>query len=555
MEDENFDVIDPAIQINVNQSRKDVKNMARNIALNEDPNKGTTWREYAMGNVSFSGPKRKQRLFDRIYSQYAPSQISQGKTYIGGHADFAGRKSLFGKRRLRDTQPIGARWINRVTDKLRLTSPPTYTDGYGTSRNAEVRYPESAQGQQDAKMAESLGKLGLATSLGVDPVTTIASLATGVGSMYGAKKYMDAINNYNIYGFQIDPELQRKIEFGAGLLGGGFTARRLGTKVPVEFDDRAFGGFLRNDALRDELINSEYTPTKGQLLGDDIAQFFRKTFSRKPGRGIRKNPTSIGHGSETEVFDIGRDVMKVKKTPFDQYGGRNYSGTTDKGAAIQQAAEIAKEDSRGIYKPKTAVLEPYVDSYGNYVPTIAQEKMIPANDVDPSTININELTRFLVNNQKGRRYDDLHFGNIAFDTKGHPWVIDGTKGSNIFKGVLMPRQFFKNMYNLKQISFPFRFNARSSSNSARTNPISALLRSVFRKSNRTMPMSPTTVNKSPMMFKILPDGRIHRFNTEPMIKSASSDWVGKWLAENPIIKSNPSISSQNLYNFPNFNNV
>lgn len=42
MEDENFDVIDPAIQINVNQSRKDVKNMARNIALNEDPNKGTT---------------------------------------------------------------------------------------------------------------------------------------------------------------------------------------------------------------------------------------------------------------------------------------------------------------------------------------------------------------------------------------------------------------------------------------------------------------------------------------------------------------------------------
>lgn len=525
MEDELYDNINPAIKLNVDQSRQDVKNLARNIALNEDPNNGTTWKDYAMGNVSFSGPKRKQRLFDRIYSQYAPDQISQGKTYIGGHTDFAGRKSLFGERRLRDTQPIAARLFNRITDKLRLTSPPTYSDGYGTSRNAEVRYPESAQGQQDAKMVESLGKLGAAAAFGADPVTTVASLATGIGSGYGAKKYMDLINNDNVYGLQIDPELQRKIEFGAGMLGGAGMGKYLGTKVPVEFDERAMYNFLTNDELGRELVNSDYTPTKGQLLGDDLAQFFRKLFSRKPGSGIRKKPTSIGHGSETEVFDIGRDVMKVKKTPFDQYGGRNYSGTTDKGAAMQQAAEIAKADSRGIYKPKTSVLEPYVDSYGNYIPTIAQEKMIPANEVDPSTINMNEFTRFLVNNQKGRRYDDLHFGNIAFDTKGHPWVIDGTKGSNIFKGILLPREQYRPGFNPVP---PFSFQFPKSSN--------------VLSSNRTVPMSPATVNKSPLMFEILSDGRIRRLSKEPMINNLQKpeigiptlDQIADWVNKHPI---------------------
>ena len=42
MEDELYDNINPAIKLNVDQSRQDVKNLARNIALNEDPNNGTT---------------------------------------------------------------------------------------------------------------------------------------------------------------------------------------------------------------------------------------------------------------------------------------------------------------------------------------------------------------------------------------------------------------------------------------------------------------------------------------------------------------------------------
>ena len=61
-------------------------------------------------------------------------------------------------------------------------------------------------------------------------------------------------------------------------------------------------------------------------------------------------------------------------------------------------------------------LEPVQVPYG-YYPRSAQPKTIMANDVDASTVNIPELTRFLMNTQ--RTYNDGHFGNIGFDSQGH----------------------------------------------------------------------------------------------------------------------------------------
>ena len=45
-------------------------------------------------------------------------------------------------------------------------------------------------------------------------------------------------------------------------------------------------------------------------------------------------------------------------------------------------------------------------------------------------------------------------------------------------------------------------------------------------SNRTVPMSPATVNKSPLMFEILSDGRIRRLSTEPMINNLQKPEIG-----------------------------
>lgn len=108
--------------------------------------------------------------------------ISQGaddkKSRKNNHR--VGQESVFGERKYRQNRSLARRAFNDLTDALRLTSPPTFEDGYGRTLNAEVPLQESAQGQELKRMGETAKDAGELVATGFafgNPITASGALS------------------------------------------------------------------------------------------------------------------------------------------------------------------------------------------------------------------------------------------------------------------------------------------------------------------------------------------------------------------------------------------
>ena len=225
----------------------------------------------------------------------------------------------------------------------------------------------------------------------------------------------------------------------------------LSEKIPVKFDERSFT-FLKNPALEEAILTSNYTPMRYELLANKIGQAARKFMTPKPRTNgalseMNSGSNYLDSGSESLVYDLGNIVEKRHLKTFDTKANDvsikyNFSNSAKEANKIAKAIE--KETNTGIYKMPGRAVEPIENEFGEYIPRTVQHKVTMANDVDPSTINIPKLTRFLMNTQE--RYSDPHFKNIGFDAKGNPWLIDGTKimknqaKNSILRGAFIPRE-------------------------------------------------------------------------------------------------------------------
>lgn len=167
--------------------------------------------------------------------------INQGTRLLGSKPNNyrVGQKSLFGQRKNRDTNTLGRRMINWFTDKTHLTSPPTYTDGYGRELNAEVPIDESAQGQELERMKDT-AKTGMEIAMSatlpfgmvLEPIATPLALGAGAGTYAVVKKGLNELNS-NLEekkGVSIHPKILDTVSTAASFATGA-PAKRYGDAV------------------------------------------------------------------------------------------------------------------------------------------------------------------------------------------------------------------------------------------------------------------------------------------------------------------------------------
>ena len=130
------------------------------------------------------------------------SAITNGHKYVGSkNNDYrVNQNSLFGERRYNENPSIAQKVLNGITDKLHLTSPPTFKDGYNRTLNAEVPLSESAQGQELKRMGNTAlkgftiaGAAALPASFYYAPLATTAGIATGTAATEATNLAMNAI--------------------------------------------------------------------------------------------------------------------------------------------------------------------------------------------------------------------------------------------------------------------------------------------------------------------------------------------------------------------------
>ena len=134
--------------------------------------------------------------------QIYTSAITNGHKYIGSkNNDYrVNQNSLFGERRYNENPSIAQKVLNGITDKLHLTSPPTFKDGYNRTLNAEVPLSESAQGQELKRIGNTAlkglsiaGAAMLPASFYYAPLATTAGMATGAAATGATNLAMNAI--------------------------------------------------------------------------------------------------------------------------------------------------------------------------------------------------------------------------------------------------------------------------------------------------------------------------------------------------------------------------
>ena len=155
--------------------------------------------------------------------------------------------------------------MNMLTDRLRLTSPPAYTDGYGAQRATEVPLRESAIGQEAEREMATLGKIGLGASFVANPIGTGIGLATAYGANKGANFGMNLVDKYYLKpkGLQLGTTPRATLSTAATMGGFGF-GHYAGAKVPVTFNRRSMA-FGNKQPVVKALAESDYTPRRFEL--------------------------------------------------------------------------------------------------------------------------------------------------------------------------------------------------------------------------------------------------------------------------------------------------
>lgn len=381
-------------------------------------------------------------------------EIRQGYKNVGDYntTERVGQKSVFGPRRDRNywEKSIGERLMNMLTDRLRLTSPPSYTDGYGTQRGTEVPLRESAAGQEAERMVNSLGKLGLGTSFVVNPVGTTIGLATAYGANRGANFGMNLIDKYylNPKGLQLGTSPRTIVSTAATMGGFGF-GHYAGAKVPVTFNKRSID-FGNNKPVVDALRDSDYVPRRFELWLDQLDHNLWKSMWRIKGMNTKATVGKLlGNGSEANVFVNEANPNTVIKGQHyglvlpDRYQGN--LGVQNPNIAQMMAEDIANIKNRGAYTADITPTNP-MQINNLYVPTFLQQRMTPVKDMPSFTPKqTRALTRLMMN---AKPYADAHLGNVAMDPNGTFWFIDAPLKSKIEHGFetgspWFPREDFK----------------------------------------------------------------------------------------------------------------
>ena len=190
----------------------------------------------------------KQMSYSRVpdVSTMPQAEFRQGYKTFGQLPDMTGQKSLFGERKYVApwNQSIAQRVWNGFTDLVGLTSPPTYTDGYGGKRNAENRFWESAQGQQLERMGETAldATMIAATPFLIEagltsPLSTAVGIGTGIGTDHAVRQGLDLIEDGILHdaGYQFSNGQKNFLSFIPSVFTGAFAdkaIRNLGTKYP-----------------------------------------------------------------------------------------------------------------------------------------------------------------------------------------------------------------------------------------------------------------------------------------------------------------------------------
>lgn len=156
--------------------------------------------------------------------------ISQGYQKVGrkNNNHRVGQKSVFGERKYKQNRSLAERVVNSFTDATGLTSPPTFTDGYGRALNAEVPLMESAQGQELKRMGKTALNAGIISSIPfggyqfyVNPLATSAAIASGLVIDQGTKDALNIANEkLHESGKEFTDDQQNAIRAAVGFTSG-----------------------------------------------------------------------------------------------------------------------------------------------------------------------------------------------------------------------------------------------------------------------------------------------------------------------------------------------
>ncbi len=304
--------------------------------------------------------------------------IDAGRRIVGSKQnDYrVNQSSLFGQRRYNSNPSIAQKLINGITDKLHLTSPPTFTDGYNRELNAEVPLSESAQGQELKRMGSTAlkgisiaGLSSLPFSFYYAPLATTAGLATGASAAKATDVGMNLIENATDTKFT--PE-QRTIATFLTSLPAGIKGYKWGWNTEKRAIEAVMSKSMGNPnplpTLQNEWRNMSKA-TKKDLAkyiftgkGKSLNQIFQEGLYTGSGRnGWWAND---GEGNMVRAYLYDEPLPRLhevtgegKYGPHDEYVLKNYPDKYGK-IKVYEGTGIGTKWADGRISPQTQTNEP-----------------------------------------------------------------------------------------------------------------------------------------------------------------------------------------------------
>lgn len=121
---------------------------------------------------------------------------------------------------------IAERIGNFITDKIGITSAPSYTDGYGTQRNPEEGRSEGER-KRVIKAVENTGEALLAGTAGasvlLNPTSAIPAIVGGMAGGTAVNAVTRALTGRQSFGDLIDPNKKVANAIGSEKIGNFIT--------------------------------------------------------------------------------------------------------------------------------------------------------------------------------------------------------------------------------------------------------------------------------------------------------------------------------------------
>lgn len=326
-----------------------------------------------------------------------------------------GQPSLFGEREYNPNPSLMSRLLTNVSDALKLTSPPTYKDGYGRTLNAEVPLSESAQGQELQRMGETAMNTAALASipfgakyLYLSPLATAAGAAAGYVASEGTGLALDAVDSAlkKHTGLQLSNTQKAIPQFMAGLVAGG-TGFNWGTNATKRAIETAMHTTSETNPIPRLLRNFKRSSFNGKL---NVAKYVLT------GKNNNGTSNTLGEYIDPRTGEIGPGY----------YTG--LTGVSNRAAAIGSTSEDDMVQTylyRRPLKNMTEITEP--NSYGvheKYISDTYPGKKIPVYEMEPP-LRARTVSDDQVLSKSTHGSNDYIFGTgldgkpIYYDAAGH----------------------------------------------------------------------------------------------------------------------------------------